>query len=287
MSKSKKLSQVQNELVDMTIQPLHEILDIEPGVRINDNPYMPYNYAKMLVIAQSTGGKTTTIFNIISKGWLNYDKLWIWSNTMYDKDYQALLEGLTDVGAVVYEYPHEPTEEDKNACIQANVIISDTLENFPSCNDIRRSQLTLTTYDDDDSDASASDQMKHLLVLDDFGNNSFFRSNDFGSFIDTCRHAHVQMIVVQHSLANAMPKTRGKFTQFCLFNGSLNGKSAVKHAHETLGTVLSISCFTRLYNLACAEKYGFLYIDLEEPDYKKRYRKGFAGFFDPHLFDTR
>jgi hypothetical protein len=84
-----------------------------------------------------------------------------------------------------------------------------------------------------------------------------------------------------------MTKTRSKFNQFCLFNGVLSGKAAIDHAYEYLGTSLSKSCFTRLYNLASNEQYGFLYIDLKEPDYTKRYRKGFDGLFSEDMFDLR
>ena len=44
----------------LRVEPMNKILDIAPPVNINDNPWMPKGCAKMLMIAQSTGGKDNT-----------------------------------------------------------------------------------------------------------------------------------------------------------------------------------------------------------------------------------
>ena len=97
MSKKLKKSSTgaKKQYDECVIKSKEELLDIKPSPSVNDNYWMPKDPAKMLLIAKSNGGKTTVLFNIIRNAWLNYDKLWIFSKTIKDKDYIALMKSLS------------------------------------------------------------------------------------------------------------------------------------------------------------------------------------------------
>jgi len=242
---------------DLIVEPMNEILDVDPPVRINDNPWMPFGCAKMLIIAKSGGGKTTLIVNLISKGWLKYDKLWLWSGSLEeDEEYPALIEGFQLKGHEVIRAPKDSSESDesddsdidpeeddsriaqimKNVPVSddyrsANVIVSDTLDNFPTCKIIKNSVAP-----------ENRSKAKHLVVIDDFGTDKFVGSIEFATFLNKCRHSNIQIVVVQHTFTNVMKHTRDKFLQFCLFNGALQGPAAIRHAHDYIDNSFKQSC---------------------------------------------
>ena len=256
-----------------TIEPLEQLgLGIAKHRKFNDNPLMPKNPAKMYIVAPSGTGKTTLIFNIIMKSFLNYDKLWLYSKTLFDDDYQGLIEYF------------EGLAKRKKFDLEDVLFHTDTLKNFPIIPQADEE------YDENKEHLLIDSSIKHLIIIDDFSKDKFLKSPEFGTFLDTCRHANVQIILVQHSWTGGGPafaSNRDKFTQYCLFNGTLRGDPKIDYASENtgLGDGISKESFRHIYKYATRNPHGFLYIDTKSSDILLRFRDGFFNTFPPGLLE--
>ena len=233
------------------IKSAEELLGLQQPTPINDNPLMPEMPCKMLIVGGSGGGKSTIIFNIILGGLLEWTKLYIFSKSINHIDYEALLDEL----AVRFE--------EQDADINDYVEAYDDLKHFPDISDFPE----LQNYDD---------QMKHLIIVDDFGNDPLLNSEKMNSFMDRCRKKNIQIIMVAHTFTRFAPALRKRFMQFIFLRGSLNGTTAREHAHGEVGDILELKQFSKLYKTATAKDRQFFYVDLMcNHDLNWRFRQNF------------
>ena len=232
------------ETYNITIDATEDLLNLPARDPVNENPFMPRVCGKMLLIGPSEAGKSTIIINIILKGVLTWVKLYIFSKSIDDVDYEGLFEELT--------YRFENAKLDINEYVEA---YSD-LKDLPD----------VETFDP---------EIKHLVIIDDFGNDPMLNSNDFTNWMDVCRHRNVQIIIVSHRFIGFAPQIRIRCKQFAFMRGSLPGKSDVSNAHQNIGDVLDIKTFTKMYKTATSRQFEFFYIDLTCNDLNKRFRQGF------------
>jgi len=258
------------------IIPIEELLNITPTPVFNKRKLMPKQAAKMLLVVPSGTGKTTFIMNIIKRMWLDFDKLWLFSKTLHDEDYQALLQNFKDISKRL------------DIDLSHLVVASDSLKDFPI---LPTSDILDANGNIDESINPArlvDPKMKHLLVIDDFSKDTYLKSDAFGTFLDTCRHYKVQVILIQHTLTSApMACNRSKFTQYVLFRGALRGNTKIDYASQELGLGDGITkdCFRHLYKHATVTDHGFLYIDTKNSDMHLRYRQGLTKLFPASMID--
>lgn len=247
------------------IQSSEELLGLEKRDSINEDPNMPSDCSKMLLVGPSESGKSTILFNMILKGKLTWDMLYIFSKSIDDDDYQALLDELEDRFI------------DKGVEIDDYVYTYTDLTDLPDVDSFPR-------VEDPNIPEEEQHRLKHLVVIDDYGNDSYLNTNEFENWMDRCRHRNIQIILVAHTFTNFAPKIRRRLKQFVLMEGSLVGHNDLTHAHEHIGAPLDLKTFKRLYKAATPRKHGFMYIDIKCTDVTKRFRAGFDQFFSKSLF---
>lgn len=248
-----------------TIEPIESLLGegkIKKKEIINDNPYFPNEYIKMLIIAPSNSGKTTLIFNIIRKGFINFDTIHIFASQCEDDDYEALEKLFNNMSDEI-DIPRE----------EFPAVITPKLEHllYPyEENGEKKTPIREQLKEDK--------ERKHLVIIDDFSSSKYLGTSDFKDFLDTCRHYKTHVIVIFHTFKHSNVLIRERFNQLCLFNGSCDGIDDIDYLGEKLGLGLTKTMFRKVFTEATKNKYSFLYIDKHEKNLKKRYRK---GFFEP------
>ena len=297
------------------ITPIEGLLDVKKSKRFNENMLMPSQAAKLWIVALSGEGKTCLIINIILKYLLNYEKLWIFSKTIRDDDYQALLNWFRDlavkikkdISQLIYasdtltEFPVlgnkdtldlvDETKYTTNEQVEligylrqlSSRKVMDELEPISAVSEVlnKKSKVKLI-----DPSRYVDPRRKHLIIVDDFGEDPILKSAAFLNFIDDCRHDKVQILIVQHSLFSApMAKLRSKFQQFVLFSGTLKGDQKINQAYELMGQGVTRECFRELYKYATSKEHGFMYIDTKICDPNLRFRQSLFTSFPKKLIE--
>ena len=127
-----------------------------------------------------------------------------------------------------------------------------------------------------------TEMMGLLLLIDDFGSDIHVSKHNkiLDRLYTQGRHTYVSTVFSQQSWRMASPTVRSQAT-LVIFGRSRSELDRKKFIEENGALAGGDKKLERLLDIATAEPYGFLTIDLLQQDPKKRFLKSFSHYLDP------
>ena len=244
-----------------------ENFTIHDKVVRNNSPYLPGDL-RGLIVGPSACGKSVVLFNLLLKdGWLDYNHLLVFGNSLHQKEYRILEEGYKK---------HLKKEEILN--LFRNQDFMDPLEAIkylPSGGP--HGGVTAEFYENCDKipDPKELDpKLKNLLILDDcfLGPQSKARA-----YWSRGRHSSANCIFISQNYFALDRRSIRENSNFIILYRQ-NHKSIV-HIHADHCTDLPFDEFKELCERIWSRKYHFLVIDLTSDILHGKYRDGFSSFY--------
>ncbi|MGH7239314.1 MAG: hypothetical protein ACREHG_04515, partial [Candidatus Saccharimonadales bacterium] len=244
-------------------------------------------YANIYLCAKKNSGKTTVIYNIIDRcagrdttviafvSTLHNDANWgaiqkmcedkgvpfIGYTSLVDEEgvdqLQALVKSLQDKAGdekMLTEVGSMPTEETKRSPLPC---ISLTPEPEPESEKKPRK----TPYR----------APEYIIVLDDLADE--LKKKSVATLLKKNRHFKCKVIISSQWLNDLPPSGLGQMNMVCLFRGFSVEKLGEFHSKARLA--MPLEKFIDLYKDATAEDYGFLYIDMDNNVYRKKFDRAY------------
>ncbi len=214
----------------------------------NPDPRLPQHPGRVCIIGGSGSGKTNLMINLLSKGWLEYDKLILAlknpDQPAWNKFIEQVTEEITELG--------EPPEE--FLTVISNIDDIPPIESLPG------------------------GDIQTVLVIDDFVAESKLINDIIGKYWIRSRHKNVSAYYLSQSFYMTPRIVRLNSTYFILF-GNIP-LSELGRLYKEIAPGISRDEFVNYYYESTSAPRGFLFIDLLNPSIKKRFRSGFDGVFE-------
>jgi hypothetical protein len=213
----------------------------------NKHHFLLPNSIRMVICGGSGCGKTNLIVNfLLNKGWLNYDQLFIYTNTQYQEKYN-LVRNFFD--SIKKQCGHNIL---KFLSPQDDIIDPKQLD--PKKNNV-------IVFDDCMQD-------KQTIMSEYFTQG---RHNNCDSFYLTQSYFHIP----KHTI-------RDNANFIIIFRQDKKSLQALYDSHACGD--MELSEFLELANTSTNCKHGFLCIDLTSESENGKYRKGLSTFYVPRRF---
>ena len=250
----------------------------------NNNSLLPPSI-RGLIIGSSGSGKTHLLFNmLLQPDFLDYNKLYIFSNSLQQPEYQLLIKGFQNnldkthiIGIFrnqkdfkgwsiqeICEYVSEKLPEIDKGNI--------TISAFKSTKDVPDpSELDLLEKNTKNSVLNKIKKPKRLMIFDDCINQ---KQNIIEDYYTRGRHNATQCFYISQVFIK-IPKgtVRDNANFFILFE--LNDLDVENIHRQYVSKDMDIKDFKRFCNIVWKEKYAFVVIDRFNDDINFKYRKGF------------
>jgi hypothetical protein len=240
-------------------------------------------YANIYLCAKKNSGKTTVIYNIINRcagrdtiviafvSTLHNDANWgAIKNLCDDKGipfvgYTSLVdeEGVDQLQALVKSLQDKAGEEKKEDAPDAPTTDAKRAP-FPC--------MGLTSEPEPEADKKKPRKTpyrapEYIIVLDDLSDE--LKKKSVATLLKKNRHFKCKVIISSQWLNDLPPSGLGQMNLVCLFRGFSIEKLGEFHSKARLA--IPLQEFIDLYKDATAEEYGFLYIDMDNNVYRKKF----------------
>ena len=233
-----------------------------------NNPLLPSSLMG-LIIGRSACGKTVLLLNLLLRdGWLDYDNLLVFGNSLHQTEYQILKKAFDSKlgkNQILNLFQNQgimrPFDAIKNYKGQLTGGI--TAEFYENCDKIP---------DPKDLDPN----LKNLLILDDcyLGNQS-----KAGAFYSRGRHANCDTLYISQNYFT-LPRNSVRENSNIIILYPQNSKS-VLHIYQDHCTDLPFDEFENLCQEIWKTRYNFLTIDLTSSALDRKYRENLDRFYIP------
>jgi GTPase SAR1 family protein len=236
------------------------------------NECLPVNF-RMLIVGPSGCGKTTLLMRLLlEEGLLNYDKLYVFSRSIYQPEYQCLIEGFKN------NLPKKSIKElfDLAKGIKKlNSSIEEAALGLRVINDknkIEPSTIEAEFYETPDNISEPKDldkSIRNLIIFDDIMMDK--NQSTAESYYTQSRSANCDCIYLSQNYTRLPLHSIRSNANFLIFFKSAN--RVVEQLHKDFsGIDMLIKDFRKLCSDTWKEKYKFLVIDLSRDEDKNRFR---------------
>jgi len=200
--------------------------------------------SRSIITGSSGGGKTNFLVNILLKGIIPYDRIYMYSKHLNQDKYEFLYNHLLHLQEALKRKGMK-----KNSIVMA---WEDNLSNLVSNDDLDK-------------------KYANLIVLDDFPLPTKTQQKKIGELYCSCRHKNSSIITLSQMYFQ-LPRSLRLNLSYAFIGNNSNKKELALLSNE-LACDISTSQFKRLYNLIHGEKFNMLMIDNETKDQRLKYRK--------------
>jgi len=213
---------------------------MEEFPRFNKDPYMPAYAGRIMMVGPSRSGKTVVVTNMLLKGWLNYDNLFIYAKSLEQPIYRT-----------IYDYAEELNLIDNGIYMYDNID-----EDMISVDDLKASERNIIVIDD-----FLADKQKVLMLED---------------FIFRCRHKNVTFIFIGQYYMRIPKSFRTNSSHWIVFKNSFSiAKEFDDFIKNMSGKHLKKEEIQSLSEKVYDKDNSFLVVDRETTDPRMTLRKGF------------
>ena len=227
-----------------------------------------------LIVGRSSCGKTVLLLNLLLKdGWLDYNNLLVFGNSLHQPEYEILKKGFeTGLDKTQILNVFENQDNIKGPILKA-------IEEF---NGIREGPIKAEFYENCDMipDPKVLDpKLKNLLILDDC---YLGKQSKAQTYYTRGRHSNCDCLYISQNYF-ALPRNSIRENSNLIILFPQNAKS-VEHIYRDHCTDIPFSEFKDLCNTIWSEKYNFLTLDLTSSPINGKYRKNLNTFYIPKGF---
>lgn len=143
---------------------------------------------------------------------------------------------------------------------------------------IKKTKKFLLTNDDTDSEEDDDDKKypilapDYLVILDDLSDELHEKS--VPTLMKKHRHFHLKVIISSQYL-NDLPKSARKVLTYWIIFGGLDEEKLLEMYNQA-SLKVSYEQFRMMYNVATRDKYSFLYVCVNHPDFRINFNKRFT-----------
>lgn len=214
---------------------------------------------RILICGKGGSGKTVNLLNIIYR-YAKYDKIYIYSRHLGDKDYIDLIKHFEGINKYARRKLKDPN--------YTMYVASDSLEGM------------VTNEELDPS-------IRNLIIIDDFMMAEKRLMENIEDLFISCRHANTSIIFLAQSYSKVSKIIRGNVNYVVLY--AVAQKREIQGLAQSLAMDIDYKTFYRIFTDITKQKYGFMVIDTSAGNdcpYLK-YRNGWDGLVitNPEDFD--
>ena len=246
---------------------------INPLLR-NNHRLLPKNI-RALIIGKSYSGKSTLLYNLLLKPWLDYDNLMVFGKSLHQMEYQVIKTG----------FEHGLNKEqianlfkNQESLLRAGITPLQAIQSYtgPKDDSIQTNFYTDCNLIPDPSELDST--TKNLLILDDC---YLSKQNKFESFFSRGRHGNCDTIFLSQNYFRLPRQTiRENCNLIMLFQQDAKN---INHIHADHCFDIPLEEFRNFCNQVWKTRHAFVTIDLTSKIDNGKYRKNLNTFYIPDI----
>jgi hypothetical protein len=248
---------------------------IDPN-KIKGYKLIKEQYANTFMVARKKSGKTTCIFKILKE--------------CSNKDTLLIFFGSTIHNDPGYEYIFNYFEKRGNPITKFTSIIGDGVDQLDEIltefkeeakrkkdekNNPKKKQVSFISVDNDEEDDEPKKRKPKkiapevIFVFDDLSKS--MRIPSFSLLLKSNRHYKSKVIISSQNVKDILPECRENIDVLILFKDIK--EELLKTIYNDFNILSNYSTFINLYNDATRPKFSFLYIDMNDNEYRRNFNE--------------
>lgn len=244
-------------------------------------------YCRVFLAASSTGGKTTTLYNILKHTTDKYCKIFVFSSSHYNdsvwQEIKKLLEkkkcetvyytdiydnGVNIVKALTMSLMELKRDEEEKGKEEDD---KQQLDKYEYIDDRLIKIKTPTERKEREPKFKSA---KHILIFDDMA--GILKDPSIAILLKSSRHYNIRAIVLSQDARGDLMPTSIQQLDYILLYGNLPTER-LEHIWRHSGLSIPFEQFEAMYNEATKNKYSFFYVNRrsKEPDYRINFNNRF------------
>jgi hypothetical protein len=244
----------------------------------NEEAKIPGSFAG-LIVGKRNCGKTHLLFKLLLEGYIDYNRLYIFSPSIYQSEYQLIIEGLKqhlmpqDIWTIfqnIETFKEIDLKEPKD-------IVKGLVDNYEEADPEGKWKSKIEVFPFKDRAAiprpeEVDKKFKNLFIFDDCMGE---QQKEIESYYTRGRHSSVQCIYIAQSYFELPKRTiRDNSSLIILFQQpSINWSNI--HQQLAANDIEDYKKFKIFAQRVWSEEHGFMVIDTDNKDINWKFRKGF------------
>lgn len=237
-------------------------------------------YSNIFLCAKKKSGKTNVINKIINECKGRDSKITIFCSTVNkDNNWRHIVKTLKKKGFTVVTFTS--MKEDKEDLLAQliemlqNEYPEDSDEEMEEEEQEKPKKIKYITCDENyEMEITKKRKEKficpeHIIIFDDISNE--LKNPNIIKLLKTNRHYKMKVIISSQYLHDLLPESRAQLDYCILFKGQPDKKLEI--IHKDLDLSIDIDEFLELYEKATKNKFNFLYIDVNNEQFRKNFNE--------------
>ena len=231
-------------------------------------------HLRALIVGKSSSGKSTLLYNLLLKPWLDYDNLIVFGNSLHQSEYQIIKTGFEHgLGKEQIANVFKNQEE----LLKAGISSFQAIQQYTGP---KNSNITANFFTNSESipDPSELDpQKKNLLILDDC---YLGKQNKAEAYYSRGRHNNCDTIFLSQ---NYFRLPRQTIRENCSFHVLFKQDTKnINHIYADHCSDIPLEEFRDFCNQVWKTKHAFVTIDLTSDIENGKFRKNLSTFYIPN-----
>lgn len=240
----------------------------------NHHNLLPRNL-RALIVGKSNSGKSTLLYNLLLKPWLDYDNLLVFGKSLHQKEYQIIKHGFENglskaqIGNVF---------SNQELLLNAGITPYQAIEEY---NGPKENSVMSSFYNDCEMIPDPSDlnpEAKNLLILDDC---FLGKQNKAEAYYTRGRHNNCDTIFLSQNYFRLPRHTIRENCNFLMLFPQ--DTKNINHIHADHCSDIPLEEFRDYCKHVWNTKHAFVTIDLTSTIDNGKYRKGLNTFYIPNI----
>src|SRR3977135_1644989 len=251
-------------------------------LKFNHSPLIPPSF-RMLIVGSSGCGKSFRLFNmLLESGFLDYNRLFIFSPSIHQPEYQLLIHGFHNklhkhhIRSIIENQIKLGIEDPKEAIkiVESHMNKEDKWDEI-ECENIECEAFETISELPQPQDIDKT--KKNLFIIDD---SMMLKQGPIENFFVYGRHNNINIIYLAQSYFQLPKKSiRDNANYIILFPQNATDIQSL-HRYVTSTDFEKIDDFKNFCKESWKEPYSFITIEKDNKDRDKRYSRGFGSFLN-------
>ena len=231
-------------------------------------------HLRALIVGKSSSGKSTLLYNLLLKPWLDYNNLLVFGNSLHQSEYQIIKTGF-EHGLGKEQIANVFRNQEQ--LLEAGISPSQAIEEYtgPKDNNINANFFTNCELIPDPSELDP--EKKNLLILDDC---YLGKQNKAEAYYSRGRHNNCDTVFLSQNYFRLPRQTIRENCNFLiLFKQDIRN---INHIHADHCSEISLEEFRSFCNQVWKTKHAFVTIDLTSGIENGKFRKNLSTFYIPN-----